>query len=345
MPIFGYIYVTMDRKAFLSYFPAMATARAFVPVESGSKVKLPPFLKPGDTIAFTSPAGYVSQEEIEPARKILQSWGYQVRIGETIGKRDCTFGGSDESRLADLQALLNDPSIAAIMCARGGYGVNRILDHLEFSRFRRHPKWIIGFSDITALHLHVYRQAQIASIHSKMCNSFPKDWEAAEPLIQETIISIKSLLEGQAMRYTALPDTYNRLGDAEGILVGGNLAIIVSMMGTLSEIHTDGAILFLEEVGEYWYSIDRMLTTLQRAGKLAHLKGLIIGGFNRVKVEDPGEAFGRDLYDIVMSKVGAYAYPVCFGFPVGHQKNNYALVHGRKHKLIVRETESILLQQ
>ena len=335
----------MDRKEFLSFFPAMATARAFVPEESGSKVKLPPFLKPGDVIALTSPAGYITLEEIEPARKLMSSWGYEVRIGETIGKRDCTFGGSDELRLSDLQQLMNDPTVAAIMCARGGYGVNRILDQLDLSSFKKYPKWIIGFSDITALHLHLFRNAHIASIHSKMCNSFPKEWDLAEPLILDTINSIKTVLEGNSISYAALPDIYNRNGECEGVLVGGNLAIIASMMGTASEIKTDGAILFVEEVGEYLYSIDRMFSTLQRSGKLSKLEGLIIGGFNRIKTEDPGEEFGRDLYDIVMSKVGEYSYPVCFGFPVGHQKDNYALVHGRKHKLIVNEAETILLQQ
>lgn len=334
----------MDRKAFLSFFPAMATAKAFIVDEPATKAHLPPFLKSGDVIALTSPAGYITLEEIEPARKLIESWGYQVRIGETIGKRDCTFGGSDALRLADLQELLDDPSVAAILCARGGYGVNRILDQLDLKRFKQHPKWVIGFSDITALHLHLYRNAHIASIHSKMCNSFPKEWESAEPLIKDTILSIKTVLEGKAMSYAALPDANNRFGEGEGILVGGNLAIISSMMATASEIQTNGAILFLEEVGEYLYSIDRMLTTLQRAGKLAKLNGLIIGGFNRIKTEDPGEEFGRDLYDIVMSKVGGYGYPVCFGFPVGHQKNNYALVHGRKHKLIVNESETQLLQ-
>lgn len=335
----------MDRKEFLSFFPAMAAVKAVAPAEWGSNLRIPRYLKPGDVIAFTSPAGYISLEDVEPARQLWESWGYTVRIGETIGKRDCSFGGSDALRLADLQQLMDEPSVSAILCARGGYGVNRILDELNLTSFKKHPKWMIGFSDITALHLHLYRNAHIASIHSKMCNSFPKDWSIAEPLVQDTIQSIKTVLEGKSITYAALPDNNNRLGECEGFLVGGNLAIIASMMGTASEIDTRDAILFVEEVGEYLYSIDRMFSTLQRAGKLASLKGLIIGGFNKIKTEDPGEEFGRDLYDIVMSKVGGYEYPVCFGFPVGHQKNNYALVHGRKHKLMVRETESILLQQ
>jgi muramoyltetrapeptide carboxypeptidase len=333
----------MRRKDFLSLFPGLAALPAITP-EAVSRLKTPPFLRPGDVIGFTSPAGYITLEEVEPARMQIESWGFLVRMGSTIGRRDCTFGGADEERRRDLQEMINDPSVSAIMCARGGYGVNRILDLLDLKPLKKHPKWIIGFSDITALHLHVYRQAHIASIHSKMCNSFPKDWETAEPIQQETILSIRTLLEGKPMAYSALPDVNNRLGEADGPLLGGNLAIIASMMGTASEIKTEGAILFLEEVGEYPYSVDRMLTTLQRAGKLSKLKGLIIGGF-RMKPEEAGDAFGRDLYDIVLSKVGGYAYPVCFGFPVGHQKPNYALACGRMHRLTVMPEGVVLRQQ
>lgn len=335
----------MDRKAFLSVLPSLAAFPAFKPSRGESSITTPSFLKPGDLIGFTSPAGYISLEEVEPASKLLHAWGYAVRIGDTIGRRDCTFGGTDEMRLADLQRMLDDPEINCIMCARGGYGVNRILDQLDLTGIKKYPKWVIGFSDITALHLHLFKNAQIASIHSKMCNSFPKEWEKSETLIQDTIISIKQVLEGKPIKYTALPDSNNRKGECEGILVGGNLAIISSMMGTASEVQTKGTILFVEEVGEYLYSIDRMFSTLHRSGKLATLNGLIIGGFNRIKTEDPGDEFGRDLYDIVLSKAGGYGYPICFGFPVGHQKNNYALVHGQKYKLIINDTETILLPQ
>jgi len=335
----------MDRKSFLSVLPGLAALSGYRPSEEGSLTQLPPFLKAGDIIGFTSPAGYISLDEVDPSRKLLNSWGYEVRIGDSIGRRDCTFGGTDEMRLVDLQQMMDDPKIACIMCARGGYGVNRILDQLDLTGIRKYPKWVIGFSDITALHLHLFRNAHIASIHSKMCNSFPKEWEKAEPIVQDTILSIRNILEGNPIRYSAIPDSNNRFGESEGILVGGNLAIITSMMGTASEINTNGAILFVEEVGEYLYSIDRMFSTLHRSGKLSKLNGLIIGGFNRIKAEDPGDEFGRDLYDIVLSKAGGYGYPICFGFPVGHQKNNYAIMHGRKHKLIISATETILLQQ
>ncbi|HEX5667967.1 MAG TPA: LD-carboxypeptidase, partial [Chitinophagaceae bacterium] len=297
----------------------------------------PPSLKPGDKIAITSPAGYITTEDIQPAKQMLESWGLVVRVGSTIGKRDYTFGGTDEERLKDLQLLMDDHTVKAILCARGGYGVNRILDKLNFTRFKSKPKWVIGFSDITALHLHLLRNCNVASIHSKMCNSFPKDWAAAEPVVQDTIMSIKRAIDGTKMKYSALPHENNRTGIGEGLLVGGNLSIIISMMGTRSEINTDGRILFLEEVGEYLYSLDRMLMTLKRAGKFSKIKGLVIGGFNKIKTDDPGEEFGRDLYEIVLSKVAEYKYPVCFGFPVGHQKDNFALRHGVFHTLTVRK--------
>jgi len=327
----------MKRKEFISIFPALGAVTGIGSGDTLTPISIPPFLKPGDKIAITSPAGYISIEDIQPAKLMLESWGFVVRTGNTIGKRDFTFGGTDEERLMDLQLLLDDHTVKAIMCARGGYGVNRILDKLNFSRFIRQPKWVIGFSDITALHLHLLRNCHVASIHSKMCNSFPKDWAMAEPQVQDTILSIRRALDGTGMKYTAVPNDNNRTGVAEGSLVGGNLSIIISMMGTKSEIETDGRILILEEVGEYLYSLDRMFMTLKRAGKLSKLKGLIIGGFNKIKTDDPGEEFGRDLYEIVLSKVAEYKYPVCFDFPVGHQKDNYAFRHGSPHLLSVKK--------
>jgi muramoyltetrapeptide carboxypeptidase len=335
----------MKRKDFLSLIPAIGAvvhegrdAVALPHADPHGTIIIPPYLKPGDKIAFTAPAGFIEAKDVEPARSLIESWGYRVRMGSTIGKRDRSFGGTDDERLMDLQLLLDDSSVKAIMCARGGYGVNRILDRLDLTRFRQSPKWVIGFSDITALHLHLLRNGKVAAIHSKMCNSFPEDWGLAEPLVQDTILSIRRALDGSAMSYQAMPNEFNRLGIGEGVLAGGNLSIILSMMGTRSELQTEGRILFLEEVGEYLYSLDRMFTTLKRAGKLAKLAGLVIGGF-RIKPDDPGEEFGRTLQEIVMSKVSEYKFPVCFGFPVGHQKDNFALRHGVRHVLTVRKDQ------
>jgi muramoyltetrapeptide carboxypeptidase len=333
----------MKRNEFISG-AVLLTGSALFPGTSfglpeGSEAELirPAYLKKDDTIAITCPAGYISFDDIQPAVKQIESWGFKVRVGNTVGKRDFTFGGTDEERARDLQILLDDPNVKAIMCARGGYGVARIIDKISFTRIKERPKWIIGFSDITALHLHINRNFPMVSIHSKMCNSFPDNWETADPVVQETILSIRDVLTGTKMKYKVTPDEHNRPGIGQGVLIGGNLSIIQNLMGTNSEINTAGKILFLEEVGEYLYSLDRMFMNLKRAGKLDKLAGLVIGGFNKIKVDDPGEEFGRDLYNIVMEKVGAFKYPVCFNFPVGHQKNNFALKCGAMHLLTVRK--------
>jgi muramoyltetrapeptide carboxypeptidase len=298
-------------------------------------VVIPPFLKKGDRIGITSPAGFIREEEILPAVERLLDWGFEVRVGDSIGRRDATFGGTDEERAADMQAMLNDPNIKAILCARGGYGVGRILDRLDYAGLKKHPKWIIGFSDITALHLDVFARCGIASLHSKMCNSFPDDWQAADPLVRSTILSIRDALTGSPMNYDVVPHPMNRTGQASGLLIGGNLSVIQHCMGTPSEPDTRGRILFLEDVGEYRYSLDRMLTTLQRAGKFRHLAGLIVGGFTRLKTESPGDEFGREVVDMILEKVEGSAYPVCFDFPAGHQRNNFALKCGVRYTLKV----------
>jgi muramoyltetrapeptide carboxypeptidase len=305
----------------------------------------PDYLKKGDTIAITCPAGFISFEDIQPAVKQMESWGFKVRVGNTVGKRDFTFGGTDDERARDLQILMDDPGVKAIMCARGGYGVSRIIDRLSFTRMKTKPKWIIGFSDITTLHIHLNRHLSVVSLHSKMCNSFPDNWETAEPVVQESILSIRDALTGTKMAYKFSPDEHNRPGIGQGVLIGGNLSIIQNLMGTASEISSAGKILFLEEVGEYLYSLDRMFVNLKRAGKLDKLAGLVIGGFNKIKVDDPGEEFGRTLYEIVMEKVAAYKYPVCFNFPVGHQKNNFALKCGAMHLLTVRKDDVELVEK
>ncbi|MFY0254712.1 LD-carboxypeptidase [Chitinophaga sp. 30R24] len=336
----------MNRKHFLS---ALVTAGMGLPslktlagtglhkIAHNPGQLVPPYLQPGDVIGITCPAGYIKREDIQPAIRIMESWGFKVRIGKTVGDRDYSFGGTDAARLADLQAMLNNDDIRAIMCGRGGYGTARIIDQLDFSHFSQKPKWIIGFSDATVLHCHISRHFGIASLHSKMCNSFPDDFSKAEPIVQDTIISIYQALTGKKMQYSAAPDIHNRKGKASGVLTGGNLSIIQSIAATDSEIATNGKILFLEEVGEYLYSLDRMLDALQRSHKLDNLAGLIIGGFNKIKPDDPGEEFGRTIYDMVLEKVKHFKYPVCFNFPVGHQKNNYALKCGMMHTLNVAD--------
>lgn len=340
----------MNRKYFLGNVIALIggitlPAKKSLAVDANEELvyRRPPFLKKGDSIGITAPAGWITQEEIQPAVQVMQSWGYKMVTGDTIGKKDFTFGGTDEERLNDFQKMLDDPNIKAIMCARGGYGSVRIVDRIDWTKFKAHPKWIVGFSDITVLHSHVHNNFQIASIHSKMTNSFPDDWSKAEPIQIETIVSIQDALSGRQMKYSATPNNQNKQGIAEGILTGGNLKTIESLSASASDIKTDGKILFVEDTGEYLYSIDRMFWNLKRTGKLKNLKALIIGGF-KVKPDDPGEEFGRTLEEIVLEKIKEYSYPVCFDFPVGHQKNNFALKCGIKHRLIVKENEVSLTE-
>lgn len=341
----------MKRKKFLSaIIPATLSVKAISASLKAPQVKaeqafsiIPPYLKKGDTIGITSPAGYITLPEIQSAAGKLKEWGYRVKIGDTIGKRAFTFGGTDAERLADLQQMLDDPGIHAILCARGGYGAVRIVDNLDFTKFNKNPKWVIGFSDITVLHSHIHSNCGIASIHSKMCNSFPDDWNKAEPVQVETINSIADCLSGKKMTYKATPNAFNKPGEAAGELIGGNLKTIESLACSKSDINTDGKILFVEDTGEYLYSIDRMFWNLKRSGKLSNLKGLIVGGF-RVKKDDDGEDFGYSLGEIVTAKINEYNYPVCFDFPVGHQKNNFALKCGVMHRLLVGANQITLTE-
>jgi muramoyltetrapeptide carboxypeptidase len=336
----------MKRKDFLStIIPGVISIKAISTELNDAEKKLiiPPYLKPGDSIGISSPAGYITLDEIQPALLKIKEWGFNAIIGDTIGKRSFTFGGTDEERRADFQKILNDKNIKAILCARGGYGAVRIIDQIDFSSLKKSPKWIIGFSDITVIHSHVNKNCGIASIHAKMCNSFPANWNQAEPVQKETIESIRQCLGGEKMKYEALPNANNRQGTATGMLVGGNLKTLESLTGSSSDIITKNKILFVEDTGEYLYSIDRMFWNLKRSGKLSDLKGLIIGGF-KIKKDDPGEEFGKTLEEIVMEKVKEHPYPVCFDFPAGHQKNNYALKCGVIHKLIVDRSESKLTE-
>ena len=337
----------MKRKHFISSaVVALTSLRAFSgAVQENKEVSLPqktpPYLRTGDTIGITSPAGNITAAECNDAVNTMQAWGFKIKTGDTIGKKDFTFGGTDEERRADLQQMLDDDSLKAIMCARGGYGLVRIIDQLNFSKFIRRPKWIIGFSDATVLHNHISRHYGIATLHSKMCNSFV-DPAKAEPIQLETIDSIRKCLVGEKMKYNAPVNTGNKYGTATGILTGGNLKTLESLAGTPSDIITKNKILFVEDIGEYLYSIDRMFWNLKRSGKLAGLAGLVIGGF-KIKKDDEGEEFGKTLAEIVLEKISGYHYPVCFDFPVGHQKNNFALKCGVMHRLTV-EKNSVALQ-
>jgi len=345
----------MNRKNFLSsVVPLSASLGAFNKevflkdnnsiFEEDKKCKIPPYLKSGNVVGITCPSGYISLEDIRPAVEKIKEWGFEIRIGDTVSDSDFTFAGTDEERAADFQKMIDDPFVKAVMLGRGGYGAVRIIDRINFKKFAAKPKWIIGFSDATVFHSHINTIFRIATIHSKMCNSFPADWANAEPLQIDSIQSIRKCLIGDKMEYTAPVDEQNKFGVAEGELIGGNLSILQNLAATKSEINTDGKILFIEEVEEYLYSIDRMLWNLKRSGKFDKLKALVVGGFNHIKPDDPGEEFGKNIYEILLEKVREYDYPVCFNFPVGHQRINYALKCGVKHRLIVSD-DSVTLRE
>ena len=344
----------MNRKNFLSsIIPLMISASAIAKEKIGNKNipvkfeeeipgKIPPYLKPGDTIGITCPSGYLTLEDTQPAIDKMKEWGFDIRLGNTIGSRDFTFSGNDEDRVTDFQTMIDDPSIKAIMLGRGGYGGVRIIDKIDFKKFAAKPKWIIGFSDATVFHSHINRNFGIPTIHSKMCNSFPADWNNAEPVQIDSINSIKMCLTGRKMHYEGQIDENNRIGKARGILVGGNLSILENLSASKSDLETSGKILFIEETEEYLYNIDRMMWNLKRSGKLDKLKALVLGGFNNIKPDDPGEDFGKTIYEIVLEKVKEYNYPVCFNFPVGHQKENYALKCGVFHEINISDNTVLL---
>jgi muramoyltetrapeptide carboxypeptidase len=273
----------------------------------------------------------------------MQEWGFNIRAGNTVGLKHFSFAGTDEERARELQEMLDDDSIKAIMLGRGGYGAVRIIDKINFTRFSKKPKWIIGFSDATVLHCHINSNYGIATIHSKMCNSFPDDFSTATQQQIDSIDSIRQCLTGEKMKYVRPVNFENRFGEGTGPLTGGNLSIIELLDGSISGLKTEGKILFIEDVGEYRYKIDGMLWNLKRSNRLDRLKGLIVGEF-RIKPDDPGEDFGKSICEMVMEKVKDYHYPVCFDFPVGHVKENYALKCGIQHHLQVSERGTILQQ-
>lgn len=299
-------------------------------------IKIPPYLQKGDTIGLVCPAGYMPVEKVSECIRVLnENWGFTTKVGNSIGRQYHYFSGTDEERLEDLQQMLDDDSVKAILCARGGYGLSRIIDAIDFKRFKQNPKWIIGFSDITILHSHIYRNYYISTIHAPMANAFNENGYQ-----NEFVRSLRSVLEGKKIKYQVQPHAFNRKGEAVGELVGGNLALLAHLLGTDSDLKTRGRILFIEDVGEYLYNIDRMMYQLKRSGKLDKLAGLIVGGFTDMK--DTERPFGQTVHEIIRDAVAEYDYPVCFDFPVSHDEKNYALKIGVGYKLKVGKNKVIL---
>lgn len=297
-------------------------------------MKTPDFLKKGDTVAIVCPASYI-KDHIKNSLSILNSWGLHVKIGETVNAQHHQFAGTDRLRASDLQNALDMPNIKAIFAARGGYGTVRIIDDINFTNFVKKPKWIIGFSDITVLHSHIHHNFNIPTVHGQMPKSFDNS-------TLEALDSLRDTLFGNIQSFQHKQTTFpNRPGIAEGQIIGGNLAILHSLIGSQSDMNYEGKILFIEEVGEKMYNIDRMLWTLKRANKLEGLAGLIIGSFSSMKDSTP--SFGQSIEEIILEKVQEYSFPVAFHYPAGHIENNHSLILGKQVKMHVDKHEIKIL--
>jgi muramoyltetrapeptide carboxypeptidase len=296
-------------------------------------IETPPYLERGNVIGIVCPSGYMPVEKASECIRVLnEEWGFQTKVGKTLGNEYNYFSGTDQERLNDFQQMLDDDQVKAILCARGGYGLSRIIDRINFKKFRKNPKWIIGYSDVTVLHSHLYSNYYISSIHAPMAAAFND-----AGYINRYVQSLRDALEGKKLRYSCEAHEFNKKGEAIGELIGGNLSLLTHLIGTDSDIKTRGRILFLEDVGEYFYNIDRMMYQMKRAGKLSKLGGLIIGGFTDNK--DTERPYGQTAYEIIHDAVKEYDYPVCFGFPVSHGKENYALKIGVGYKLRIGKSK------
>ncbi|CAL2057785.1 LD-carboxypeptidase [Tenacibaculum sp. 190524A05c] len=299
--------------------------------QTNMKLTTPAYLNKGDMIAIVAPAGILKNRKhvIDKAKELAESWGLKVVIGKHVFTQANHFAGTDEQRCQDFQEALDNPKVKAIWSARGGYGSVRILDQLDFSKFKENPKWIIGYSDITAFHNHVHNLG-VETLHAMMGTSMQDD-----PVdIAETIETFRKALFGEQLKYTIKSSKENRKGNAEGVLVGGNIAILASMLGSDSQLNSDGKILFIEEIGEYKYAIDRMLQSLKRAGYFNKVKGIIVGDMTKIRKNTTpwGSSIEQLILDIVPNDI-----PVLFGFPAGHEPDNRALIMGRTVKLSVTD--------
>lgn len=298
---------------------------------SEKKIIIPPALQKGDKIGLVAPARNINREIIIQASSTLQSWGYQVVFGANLFQEKNQFSGSDAERAADIQEFIVDSKIKAILCVRGGYGCVRLLSHLNFSPLKSSPKWLIGYSDVTVFHSYLH-QLGISSLHATMPINFPRNSAKSLQTLQEA-------LAGKKLCHRFKTHPLNKAGKAKGALVGGNLSVLYSLLGSDSSINTAGKILFLEDLDEYLYHIDRMMMNLKRNGILVELAGLVVGSMSQM--HDNDIPFGKTAEEIIYEAVKEYDYPLCFGLPAGHISNNQALCLGQTHYLQV-DQESCL---
>ena len=316
----------------------------FSSVFTQEKLITPPYLQKGDTIAIIAPAGILKnkQEIIKKAQLLSESWGLKVVLGKNLFNQNNHFSGTDEERREDFQEALDNKNIKAIWAARGGYGSVRILDKLDFTKFMGNPKWVIGYSDITAFHNHIHNLG-VESIHGMMGSNLGDELKD----IKETVSSFKKALFGEDLSYTIPTSKYNRSSISlrsekavEGQVIGGNLAILASMLGSESQLNTEGKIVFIEEVGEYKYAIDRMLQSLKRANYFTNIKAVVVGNMTDVKMNST--VWGSSIEQLILD-VLPEGIPVLFDFPAGHELDNRALIFGRKVELIINSQESSIV--
>ncbi|WP_298555817.1 LD-carboxypeptidase [uncultured Algibacter sp.] len=306
--------------------------------KQNNTLKQPPYLKAGDTVAIVAPSGILKNRigEVQQAQALLKNWGLHSVIGKYVFNKANHFAGTDDERCEDFQNALDNPKIKAIWCARGGYGTVRILDNLDFSKFKQNPKWVIGYSDITAIHNQIHNEG-VESLHAMMCVSLPKD----ESEIEASISTFKNTLFGNPLSYTLKGSSYNKTGTASGQLVGGNLTMLHTMLGSKTSIDTSGKILFIEEIGEYKYHIDRMLQSLKRAGYFDNCKGVIVGDMTKLRKNTT--LWGTSIEQLVLDALADYNFPIAFNMPAGHEPDNRTLILGRTTQLTVDKDKSSIV--
>ena len=289
----------------------------------------PSFLNQGDEVAIVAPAGKTEAALIDAGIAILQSWGLKVTPMSHVYGAFHQYSGSDQNRIDDFQEAISNPRFKAIFCTRGGYGCSRIVDNVDFSPLLEHPKWLVGFSDVTVLHAQLHC-IDIESIHGSMVKNLHHGAE-----------TVRAALFGKLTEYQIAPHSLNRSGNAIGIITGGNLTLINNLIGTPSDIDTTGKILFIEDINEELYHLDRLITQLKRSGKLENLAALIVGQFTDMK-DGKNTSFGKSVEEIICDAVEDYRYPVCFNFPAGHVEDNWAFYLGRESRLVVESTSVTL---
>lgn len=296
----------------------------------------PPFLSTGDSIGIVAPAGIVDPEKLIKGIRTLESWGYHVIRGKFLLDNFYRFSSKDENRLSDLQIMFDNPEIKAIFAGRGGYGIVRIIDSLSFDKFINHPKWFIGFSDLTMLHAYINKLG-IESIHGPMASHLDTEY-----LSEPALIQLRNILAGGKNTHRFPTHPLSKHGVASGELTGGNLSMICSNTGTYSDFDTAGKIMLIEDINEHHYHIDRMMWQMKRSGKLENLSALIVGDFTDPR-DDPS-VFGKTCYEIVADALSCYDYPVLYGFPAGHEYDNRPLILGRMTQINIDNQSSSIYQ-